>query len=210
MKQTCIALTGPSGAGKSIAGEAFRSLGIPVLDTDAIYHDLMDHSLALKAELADAFALRAETLSAGNLRPLRTIVWRDPKKLLRLNAISHRHIKERVEELCAEEPLCEAETVVLDAPVILDSPIDWAPDYVVSVLADPEVRRARILARDPITPKEADARIRGQHPDDFYIERSDLVLYNPYDSVQTALREMTRLIREQLLAWNLNVPGDRS
>ena len=36
-----IGLTGPSGAGKSTVGEQFASFGLPVLNADEIYRDLL-------------------------------------------------------------------------------------------------------------------------------------------------------------------------
>ena len=50
-----VALTGGIGSGKSTVSEVLRVLGVPVLDADAISHQLTAHGQPAVAEIAKIF-----------------------------------------------------------------------------------------------------------------------------------------------------------
>ena len=50
-----LGLTGPSGSGKGALCEAFCEFGVPSLDTDAIYHELLVPPSACIDALVDIF-----------------------------------------------------------------------------------------------------------------------------------------------------------
>ena len=62
----------------------------------------------------------------------------------------------------------------------------------VAVLSDTDVRRARIIARDSLTPEEANMRLSKQKDDLFYIANTDKVIYNNGDS-SSLLSECKRI-----------------
>ena len=65
----------------------------------------------------------------------------------------------------------------MDAPLLYESGFDRECDRVLAVLAAPDTRLCRIMARDDISLNAALARLRAQKPDDFYA-RADGILYN--------------------------------
>ena len=52
---TVIGITGPTGAGKTTALRELEKLGGCVLDTDALYHELLESDTALQHELRERF-----------------------------------------------------------------------------------------------------------------------------------------------------------
>ena len=50
-----LGLTGPSGAGKGAACAIFEAFGIPSIDTDAVYHRLLEEGGSIKDELCATF-----------------------------------------------------------------------------------------------------------------------------------------------------------
>ena len=52
---TVIGITGPTGAGKTTALRELEKLGGCVLDTDALYHELLESDTALQRELRERF-----------------------------------------------------------------------------------------------------------------------------------------------------------
>ena len=46
-----LGITGPTGAGKTTALNVLTSLGACILDADAVYHDLLEQSRALREAL---------------------------------------------------------------------------------------------------------------------------------------------------------------
>ena len=98
-----IALTGPTGAGKSVVGDIFRSLGIPVIDTDQVYHDLLIPPSACLDDLVSAFG-KAILKQDGTLdrSALSELVFADPDQLKKLNGITHLHVRRRVLKIIGE------------------------------------------------------------------------------------------------------------
>ena len=84
-----IGLTGPTGAGKGVVSEIFAAHGIPVIDADAVYHQLLIPPSACLNELVYTFG--PQILNPDNTlnrRALGSIVFSDEAMLLQLNAIT--------------------------------------------------------------------------------------------------------------------------
>ena len=93
-----IGLTGPTGAGKGTVASVFERYGIPVINADRVYHELITPPSSCLQELADAFG-KDIILSNGTLdrRTLSSIVFNDPSARERLNTITHRYVMEEVQ-----------------------------------------------------------------------------------------------------------------
>ena len=175
-----IGLTGPSGAGKSLFAHYFSCMGVPVLDADEIYHSLVSTESECLRELGREFG---EELIAGGMlnRPrLRAIVFaKDGKdKLERLNAITHKHVIKRTDELICELYESGHRVFVIDAPLLIEAGMHKDCDTVVTVTAPEEIRCERIMERDHITREDAMLAIRAQKPYSFYKNASDYVIEN--------------------------------
>ena len=71
-----------------------------------------------------------------------------------------------------------ASFAVIDAIGLFESGLGEKCDLTVAVVADPEVRVRRLMARDSISEEYARARIAAQKPVSFYTVHADLVLEN--------------------------------
>lgn len=186
MKQI-IGLTGPTGAGKSEAARALAAAGCAIIDADRISRQVVADPECL-AELAEAFG--ADILFPDgtlNRRELARRAFVSPEQQSKLNRITHPRI---LIQMGVDMHLAlknGARAAVVDAPLLLESGVDVMCGAVAVVLAPPEVRLARICARDGIS--EADARLRMeiQPKDAFYRERADVVFCN--DGAPEALRQ---------------------
>ena len=90
-----IGLTGGIGSGKSAAADRFAALGIPVVDTDAISHQLTAAGGAAMPEISAVFGntvLRPD--GALDRISMRDRVFSDPTARLQLEAILHPLIRE--------------------------------------------------------------------------------------------------------------------
>ncbi|MBO4211587.1 MAG: dephospho-CoA kinase, partial [Oscillospiraceae bacterium] len=67
---------------------------------------------------------------------------------------------------------------VIDAIGLFESGLGEQCSLTVAVIADPEVRVKRLMARDSISEAYARARIAAQKPARWYAEQADLVLEN--------------------------------
>lgn len=201
-----IGLTGPTGSGKGLFCRALLPLGIPSIDLDAVYHELLvPPSLCLDA-LTDAFG--KEILNENgtlNRKALAAIVFNpeDPEvrasRITRLNGITHGFVMDRAFEILDEMQSRGVKAAILDAPALYEAGADKHCDLNVTVLASPETRVRRIMERDKLTEAEATARVSAQHPDSFYTERADAVLTNDL-SAEEFISLARRFAEERLSA----------
>ena len=189
-----IGLTGPSGAGKTTALRVLAELGGKVFDCDAIYHEMLstDGELLGRIEAAFPGAIKDYALDR---KALGARVFADPDGLQRLTNITQPIVAKRVLEeiqtsgitssvirLAGDAgchlPLKGKAMAVIDAIGLFESGLGEKCDLTVAVVADPEVRVRRLMARDNISEDYARARIAAQKPVDFYTAQADLVLEN--------------------------------
>lgn len=175
-------LTGPTGAGKgAVSAILDRCCGVPAIDTDAVYHQLLLPPSACLEELAAAFG---ETVrrADGTLdrAALSAIVFSDAtrEKQTLLNRITHKYVLARTRELLAAYRRDGVCAVLVDAPLLYESGFDAECDAVIAVLAPRALRQARIIARDGLSAERAQARLDMQKPDAFYTERTAHVVIN--------------------------------
>ncbi|MBE6701868.1 MAG: dephospho-CoA kinase [Ruminococcaceae bacterium] len=177
-------LTGPTGAGKGTACHIFAKYGVPCVDTDRVYHTLLKEGGQMVDELTGAFG--ADILSEGtvNTKKLGAKVFGHPdtaERLHILNTITHKYVIERTHKMIGEMAQKGVKAVLIDAPQLFEAKIENECDLVIAVLADTELRLARILDRDSITREMAIKRINAQKSDTFFREHCHHILENNGD-----------------------------
>ncbi len=177
-----IGLTGPSGAGKGTVADIFASYGLPVLDADKIYHELLLPPSPCLDAIAERFGSHVLS-SDGTLdrRALGDTVFSDREALNDLNHIAHRFVMLEVNKRVDQLRLSGVRAAILDAPQLFEAEAEKICSSVVSVLADRELRVARIMKRDGIDEAHALKRINAQKSDAFFKEHSDYVIENNAD-----------------------------
>ena len=103
---TIIGITGPTGAGKTTALNELVKLGGCIYDADAVYHDLLKSSTALRRELEDRFGPLTDEQGEFQRKKLGAIVFADPEALADLNAISHRYVVAAIQEQLHKGQTC--------------------------------------------------------------------------------------------------------
>lgn len=174
-----IGLTGPSGAGKSTVAELFRAAGLPILDADAIYKDLLIPPSPCLDELAKVFGKKILT-PEGTLdrKHLASVVFSSPDDLQKLNRVSHKYVMEEVRRQVKKMQNLGTRAAIFDAPQLFEAGADRDCDVIVSVIADTDSRIRRIVSRDGITEEAARQRIAAQYPEEFFRSRSDYIIEN--------------------------------
>ena len=191
-----IGLTGPSGAGKGEVARHFAAHGLPVINADEIYHDLLIPPSPCLDALVEHFG--QQILQADgtlNRAALSAAVFSDREKLEALNHIAHRFVMEAVRrdlEAYREQGVLAA---VLDAPQLFEAGAEAECSIVVAVLAERALRIRRIIQRDGLDEASAVRRIDAQKSDLFFRQHADYVIENNggTESLQIAV---DRILRE--------------
>lgn len=174
-----IGLTGGSGAGKGEVCRAFLSKGIDSIDTDKVSRDITRKGTECLRELAEKFS--GVILTAyGELDrvKLAEIAFSSKENLELLNSITHKYILKECANWLLSMVKADRSAVIVDAPLLFESGFDKNCDIIIVVIAELEKRLHRIIKRDNITPEQAEARIKNQKDDDFFIKNADYVIYN--------------------------------
>ena len=179
-----IGLCGGSGSGKGTVSSLFNRFGVIAIDTDRVYHEITSHPSECLISLAREFGSEIVKNGALDRAKLREIVF-DPLysdiRLARLNEITHKYVIAETERLIIEYDMAGRKGVIIDAPLLFESGLDKRCDVVISVVANSEVRIARIMLRDGISLESARRRIDSQIPDSVLIQKSDYVICNDGD-----------------------------
>lgn len=196
---TTIGLTGPTGSGKTTVLTALEDLGCRGVDCDALYHRLLETSPDLQKELTDAFGRGILNHRGGvNRKALGRAVYAAPGGLDRLNALTARYLLPALDREVEQAHRAGAVGVVIDAIRLLESGLDARCAATVAVVAPPEVRLARIMARDGISEEYALARMAVQPPPEYYVNRCHHVIVNdgslPPEALRAQVEELFRPI----------------
>jgi dephospho-CoA kinase len=174
-----VGLTGGIATGKTTFAEALRARGVPVVDADALARAAVAPGSAALAEIARQFG-PAVLLPDGTLdrRRMAALVFADAGARRRLEAITHPAVRRAMAEETARLAAGGHDLAFYDTPLLFEVGLDRTLDSVVVVWAPPEVQRARLAARDGLTPDEATARLAAQLPIDDKADRADFVVAN--------------------------------
>lgn len=174
-----LGITGGTGCGKTTLLACIREAGGVVMDCDAIYHELLRTDTAMLSAIEARFPGTVED-GGRNLKKLGALVYRNPKALADLNAITHASVRREVEKVLAQKPKLAA----IDAIALFESGLDSLCDVTVAVTAPMEERVRRLMARDSIPESYARSRIAAQHEEDWFREKCTYTLENNGTQVQ--------------------------
>ncbi|PYF02441.1 dephospho-CoA kinase [Rhodopseudomonas faecalis] len=184
-----LGLTGSIGMGKSTTAKLFAEAGIPVYDADATVHRIYQGEAAPLIEAAFPGTTANGKVDRAKLSER---VVHDPAAMRRLEQIVHPLLRSHHQAFLDEAERSGAEVAVVDVPLLFETGGDQQVDAVVVVSTDAETQRARILARDNMTPDKLEAILARQLPDAEKRRRADFVVDSSHglEPVRAAIRDI--------------------
>lgn len=191
---TVIGISGGTGCGKTTALGQLESRGALVIDCDAVYHELLEESTQMLADIERRFP---GTVTDGRLdrKNLGAVVFSNAEALEALNAITHRYIGERVQQLLEDWAMRGGKLAAIDAIGLKESGLSERCKCTVAVVAERMTRMERIMKRDGISAEYAMMRINAQPPNEYFEANCDHVLRND-GSQDDFIKECKKLFRE--------------
>ena len=193
-----IGLTGPTGAGKSSVTDVANKLGFKVVDCDTLARVAVQKGSDGLSDVVKVFGddvLNSDgTLNRAALAK-KAFSSADNTELLNKTLLPH------ITALVQKE--MDEELVMLDAPTLFESGADSLCDEVIVVLANQKIRMSRIMQRDNIDEESALLRIKAGKDDNFYIMRTNNIVYN--DCEQSVLNLKFEKLLSKLLEERASV-----
>jgi len=157
-----IGLTGSIGMGKSTTAKLFAEAGIPVNDADAVVHDLYSGEAVPAVEAAFPGSTRNGVVDRVELARLLSA---RPDGFKALEAIVHPLVRQRETIFLEKYQAAGASMVLLDIPLLFETGGDRRVDLTVVVSCDPQIQKARVLARPGMTDEKFNMILSRQMPD---------------------------------------------
>lgn len=179
-----IGLTGGIGSGKTTVSNLFSNLGIDIIDTDIIAHELLNNSELVKEEIIDTFSKNIlDTHGFIDRSQLATIVFNDDDKKKCLERILHPKIRlevdTKIQDHYAQQP--QPQYVIVVVPLLLETGFIDYLDRILVVMASKEIRTRRIQQRDDRKIEEIQLIINSQVSDKKRIDNADDIIENNSD-----------------------------
>jgi dephospho-CoA kinase len=175
-----VGLTGGIGSGKSEVARLLAGHGAVVIDADVLAREAVAPGSTGLARVVAEFG--PDVLGAdGSLdrSTLAQVVFADPERLARLNAIIHPYVRRRSAEIMAAAP---ADAVVVeDVPLLVENNLQERYDVVVVVDASPETQVGRLTRARGMSASDAQARMSTQATREQRAEVADVIIDNDGD-----------------------------
>lgn len=175
MSRLIVGLTGMSGAGKSTVCRAFAESGFNVIDCDLSAREVVRQGSPALDELRSRLSEEL-ILPDGSLDRRKTaeLIFHSEDKRALFNKIIYPYITYNI----AEKLKRAGDYALLDAPTLFEAGLEFLCGSIVSVTASPENCVQRIMQRDGISEELARARLRSQHDEGFFRQRSSFCIEN--------------------------------
>jgi dephospho-CoA kinase len=191
-------LTGGIASGKSTVSRFLSDAGARIIDADKIAREVVKPGTPGYDAILSFFS-RTILLPDGEIdrRRLGEIIFNDPDKKARLDAIVHPLVFERSAEMIAQIAAQSPDAVVImDIPLLLEAGMGNDLAEVIVVYVPENLQLERLMNRDGIDKQAAMARIRSQMPIEKKRKLATIVIDNSStlsDSRKRALAVFNRL-----------------
>ena len=158
-----IGLTGQVASGKSTASSMFETKGVPVIDCDAIVHELQANDPELAEQLKRIFP---KAFESGRLdrQVLSRIVLASSHTLKQLEELTMPYVRQEIETRIKNHRLLDTPLLVIDAPLLFSTGLNRLCDSTLLVYRSPKIQKERFMRRPGATKEKFNTIIKNQMP----------------------------------------------
>lgn len=184
-----IAIVGNIASGKSTVENFLREKEFSVFDTDILSHEILENSAEKVKKLFENF----DILKNGEIsrKKLGNLVFFDENLRKKLENVIYPKLKEKISEIFTENS--DKKFVFISIPLLFE--VGWFDlfDKILFIKADDKIRLERLMKRNNLSKKEAQARIDAQIPQDEKENNADFIICNNED-VQSLQKQLEAFI----------------
>lgn len=197
-----IGITGSSGTGKTTVSKILGEYDyIEIIDCDKIAKEIAVpgniYLETIKKEFGSEYFLVDGNL---NRRMLAETIYNNKEKLEKLNNITFKYVVEEIlNQINKIKEDKSIKIIAIDAPLLFESNLDKNCDYVISLVANEDIKIDRICKRDNINKEFAQKRLKIQKEDNFYTSKSDFIIENNDESnLKNTIEKILNKIEENI------------
>lgn len=192
----CVAITGNIGSGKSYVCSLFKTLGIPVFDSDREAKLLYDRP-EVRAKMVEHFGENIYRADGSLDRALMASkVFGDACALGFVESVLYPVLNGWFAEWADQQ---EAPYVIYESALIYEKHLESMFDAIVVVAASEPVRIRRVMTRDHCTEEQVLARMAMQLPQSEKVTKADYVIVHDEDDEDEFLMDQVRRIHQELV-----------
>ncbi|MDA0237761.1 MAG: dephospho-CoA kinase [Proteobacteria bacterium] len=186
LERLIIGLTGGIGSGKSAVSDGFERLGIEVIDTDKISHQLTMTDTDALQTIADHFGANIIQDRVLNRKKLREIIFSDKAARSHLEQILHPRIRQKVEGALSK---ASGPYIIIVVPLLVEKGQYTFINRVLVVDCEESVQIERVKKRSSLTDVEVNTIIRTQATRQARLALADDIITNN-DDLSSLLKQV--------------------
>ena len=190
-----IGLTGGIGCGKSTVAKCFAQLEAPIIDADKIAHELLQPETIYYRKILARFGNEyLTTQKTINRKKLRQKIFSDKKERAWLESFLHPQIHASMKKQASKlkAPYC-----IMVIPLLFETKLPIKIDEILVIDCPLKIQIQRIVKRDDINTKQAQAIIKTQVTRKTRLQQADNIIYNS-GSLEDLKKEVKKLHKHYL------------
>ena len=191
-----VAITGNIGSGKSYVSDLFKSLGVPVFDSDReakLLYDLPE----VRQRMVERFGANIYSEEGALDRKLMASkVFADACALGYVESVLYPVLNKRFTDWADQQG---TPYVLYESALIFEKHLEEMFDAIIVVAASESVRIRRVMTRDRCTEEQVRARMAMQLPQTEKVTKADFVIAHEADDEDEALMKQVWQIHSELI-----------